>query len=103
MIFARHVLNNVALQEAVSAAHWLPGRTWGSTNTTLHIEQRFDPPLYDALGLAGHDIEQVGDFEKNMRYAGAFVFVHGLSRFRNLAADHDTSDIPCPPALLHLR
>ena len=61
MIFARHVLNNVALQEAVSAPRWLPGRTWGSTNTNLHIEQRFDPALYDAPCLAGHDVEQVGD------------------------------------------
>ena len=77
MIFARHVLNNVALQEAVSAPRWLLGRTWGNTNTNLRIEQRFDPALYDALRFAGHDVEQVGDFEEIMGHAGALVWHPG--------------------------
>ena len=77
MIFVRHVLNNVALQEAVSAPRWLLGRTWGNTNTNLRIEQRFDPALYDALRFAGHDVEQVGDFEEIMGHAGALIWHPG--------------------------
>ena len=74
MIFVRHVLNNVGLQEAVSAPRWLLGRTWGSTKTNLRIEQRFNPVLYDSLRIAGHDIEQVGAFEEIMGHAGALVW-----------------------------
>jgi len=73
MIFARHLLANMPLQEAVTSPRWLLGRTWGSTRTNLRIESRFDSELYGALRLAGHDVEIVGDFEEVMGHAGALV------------------------------
>jgi oxamate amidohydrolase len=73
MIFARHVLANVPLQEAITSPRWLLGRTWGSTKTNLRIESRFDPQLYDALRSAGHDVEMLGEFEEAMGHAGALV------------------------------
>ena len=73
MIFARYVLGNVSLQEAITAPRWLLGRTWGQVKTNLRIERRFDNSLYEALRLAGHDVELVGSFEEIMGHAGALV------------------------------
>ncbi len=73
MIFARHVLANVPLQEAVTSPRWLLGRTWGSTKTNLRMESRFDHELYEALRSVGHDVEIIGEFEEAMGHAGALV------------------------------
>ena len=73
MLFARHVLYDQPLQQAVSAPRWLLGRTWGETTAKLRIENRFDAAVIDALRKAGHDIELVGAFEEMMGHAGAIV------------------------------
>jgi gamma-glutamyltranspeptidase len=73
MIFARHVLANIPLQEAITSPRWLLGRTWGSEKTNLRIESRFDHELYDALRSAGHDVEILAEFEEVMGHAGALV------------------------------
>ena len=73
MIFARHVLANVPLQQAITLPRWLLGRTWGSEKTNLRIESRFDTEVYDALRSAGHEVELVGEFEEVMGHAGALV------------------------------
>ena len=73
MIFARHVLHGQPLQQSISAPRWLLGRTWGSENTNLRIEDRFAPELYEQLRSAGHDVEIVGPYEEIMGHAGALV------------------------------
>ena len=73
MLFARHVLLGQGLQEAVTAPRWLLGRTWGSEQTNVRIEDRFDPEVIAELKAAGHDIEAVGAFEEIMGHAGALV------------------------------
>ncbi|WP_282608696.1 gamma-glutamyltransferase family protein [Pelagibius sp. Alg239-R121] len=73
MIFARHVLQGQDLQEAITAPRWLLGRTWGSEQTNIRIENRFDPKVIEALQAAGHDIEVTGAFEEIMGHAGALV------------------------------
>ena len=73
MIFARHVLFNQGLQQAIDAPRWLLGKTWGSDITNLRIENRFDDNLYSELTKAGHDVEIVGGHEEIMGHAGALI------------------------------
>jgi gamma-glutamyltranspeptidase/glutathione hydrolase len=61
------------LQQSISAPRWLLGRTWGSENTNLRVEDRFAPGLYEQLRRAGHDVEIVGPYEEIMGHAGALV------------------------------
>ncbi len=73
MLFSRYVMGGVGLQQAITAPRWLLGRTWGSEQTNLRIENRFDPAVFDALREAGHDLEVIGDFDEVMGHAGALV------------------------------
>lgn len=72
-IFTRYARLAVPLQQAISAPRWLLGRTWGEDSTTLKLEDRFDPALYDALRAAGHAVEIVEPFTSMMGHAGALV------------------------------
>jgi gamma-glutamyltranspeptidase len=72
-IFTRYARFGVALDEAISAPRWLLGRTWGEESTTLKLEDRFDPALYEGLRAAGHDIELVPALTELMGHAGAIV------------------------------
>jgi gamma-glutamyltranspeptidase/glutathione hydrolase len=73
MIFARYVLFNQGLQQAIDAPRWLLGKTWGNDITNLRIENRFDDDLYSELINAGHDVQIVGDYEEIMGHAGALI------------------------------
>ena len=73
MIFARYVMAGVELQRSISAPRWLLGRTWGSEQTNLRIENRFAPAVFEALIEAGHDLEVIADFDEVMGHAGALV------------------------------
>jgi len=73
MVFSRHVLHGQNLQEAVTAPRWLLGRTWGSETTSLRIENRFEPDVYDQLRNAGHNLEMLGAFDEVTGHAGALV------------------------------
>ena len=73
MVFSRHVLHGQELQQAVTAPRWLLGRTWGQEATNLRIEKRFEPTIIKALRNAGHDIEEIGQFDEIMGHAGALV------------------------------
>ena len=73
MLFTRHVLDKMPLQETVSAPRWLLGRTWGSEATNLRIENRFDDSVFKTLRARGHDLEVVGGYEEIMGHAGALV------------------------------
>ncbi|MQX35301.1 gamma-glutamyltransferase family protein [Roseospira navarrensis] len=70
-VFTRHVVFGQDLQAAVTAPRWLLGRTWGAETTTLKLENRFAPGLYDQLRAALHVVEVVGPFEDMMGHAGA--------------------------------
>ncbi|HEX7874022.1 MAG TPA: gamma-glutamyltransferase [Sphingobium sp.] len=72
-LFTRYAWFGVPLQRAITAPRWLLGRTWGAESTTLKLEDRFDPVLYDALRAAGHDVEIVAPFTSMMGHAGALV------------------------------
>ena len=73
MIFARHVLQGLDLQDAINAPRWLLGRTWGSQATNVRIECRFDAGVIEALRAAGHDVELLGPFDDLVGHAGALV------------------------------
>jgi len=73
MLFSRYALNNMPLQQTISAPRWLLGRTWGSEATNLRIENRFDDQIFDTLIKRGHDLEVVGEYEEIMGHAGALV------------------------------
>jgi len=72
-LFTRYARYGVDLQDAISAARWLLGRTWGEQSTTLKLEDGFDDTLYAQLAAAGHDVERVGPLTAMMGHAGALV------------------------------
>ena len=74
MLFARHVLHGQPLDRAIDAPRWLLGRTWGSEQTNLRMEARFDGHLIDRLMSAGHDVEVLPEpYSDTMGHAGAVV------------------------------
>jgi gamma-glutamyltranspeptidase len=72
-LFSRYARFGIPLQQAISAPRWLLGRTWGETSTSLKLEDRFPPALYDQLRAAGHDLELVAPMTAMMGHAGAIV------------------------------
>ncbi|MCF8478383.1 MAG: gamma-glutamyltransferase family protein, partial [Pseudolabrys sp.] len=74
-VFTRHVLFGQPLDKALDAPRWLLGRTWGSSQTNLRMEQRFDDQLIDRMMSAGHDVEVLGDgYADTMGHAGAAIW-----------------------------
>ena len=71
-IFTRYA-GGMGLQPAITAPRWLLGRTWGEDSSSLKIEDRFDPGLYEALRGAGHAVELYSPFSATMGHAGALV------------------------------
>jgi gamma-glutamyltranspeptidase/glutathione hydrolase len=73
-LFTRHVLYRQPLPDAIDRPRWLLGRTWGSTHTTLRLEQRFDGGLVDRLMSAGHEVDVLDEaYSDTMGHAGAVV------------------------------
>jgi gamma-glutamyltranspeptidase len=72
-LFTRYARFGLAPDEAIAAPRWLLGRTWGEDSTTLKLEDRFDPALYQGLREAGHEIELVAPLTEMMGHAGAIV------------------------------
>jgi gamma-glutamyltranspeptidase/glutathione hydrolase len=73
-VFSRHVMFREPLAEAIDRARWLLGRTWGSPQTALRLESRFDGNLIDALVSAGHDVDVLSEpYSDTMGHAGAVV------------------------------
>lgn len=74
MVFTRHVFYGQKLGTAIAAPRWLLGRTWGSVQTNLRLENRFDESVIAQLKSAGHDVEVLPDaFSDTMGHAGAVV------------------------------
>lgn len=73
-VFSRYAMCQRPLQEAVTSARWLLGRTWGDETTTLKLENRFSQTLIDQLQKAGHIVEVLDEeFSDTMGHAGAIV------------------------------
>ena len=72
-LFSRYARFGVPLQQAISDPRWLLGRTWGESSTSLKLEDRFDPALYQQLRDAGHEVELVAPMTAMMGHAGAIV------------------------------
>ncbi|MEG3148963.1 gamma-glutamyltransferase family protein [Sphingomonas sp. ZT3P38] len=72
-IFTRYARYGIGLQEAITRPRWLLGRTWGDDSTSLKIEDRFAPELYEELSAAGHLVELLPAFTATMGHAGAIV------------------------------
>ena len=73
-LFTRHVQFHQPLGEAIDRPRWLLGRTWGSAQTALRLESRFDGDLIDRLGSAGHEIDVLPEaYSDTMGHAGAVV------------------------------
>lgn len=73
-LFSRYAMCNRPLQEAITSARWLLGRTWGDETTTLKLENRFSSELIGQLRQAGHIVEVLDEaFSDTMGHAGAIV------------------------------
>jgi len=72
-LFSRYARFGIPLDEAIAAPRWLLGRTWGENSTSLKLEDRFDPALYEQLRAAGHEVELVAPMTAMMGHAGAIV------------------------------
>jgi oxamate amidohydrolase len=85
-VFTRHVHYRMPLAKALARPRWLLGRTWGSTVTSLRLEDGFDGNVIDRLLGAGHDVELLSEPHSNtMGHAGA-VIIH---RDGTLEGGHD--------------
>jgi gamma-glutamyltranspeptidase len=77
-VFTRHVLYRVPLADALARPRWLLGRTWGSTVTSLRMEDGFDGNLIDRMLAAGHDVEVLAERHSDtMGHAGAVILHPG--------------------------
>ncbi|MPZ56541.1 MAG: gamma-glutamyltransferase [Rhizobiales bacterium] len=73
-LFTRYVQFRQPLDEALDRPRWLLGRTWGSAQTALRLESRFDGNLLDRLLSAGHEIDVLPEaYSDTMGHAGAVV------------------------------
>lgn len=73
-VFTRHARFGMDLGDAIDAPRWLLGRTWGSAQTNLRLENRFDPDLVLALERAGHEVQIIDEaYSDVMGHAGALV------------------------------
>jgi oxamate amidohydrolase len=73
-VFTRHVLYRAPLADALARPRWLLGRTWGSTVTTLRMEDGFDGNVIDRMLSAGHDLDVLPERHSDtMGHAGAVI------------------------------
>lgn len=73
-IFSRHLMLGMPLPEALDAPRFLLGRTWGSHETSLRLENRFDPGLVRDLEKAGHSVKVVPQaYSDTFGHAGMLV------------------------------
>jgi gamma-glutamyltranspeptidase/glutathione hydrolase len=77
-VFTRHVVYRQPLADAIDRPRWLLGRTWGSTVTSLRMEQGFDGNLTDRMLAAGHDADVIAErYSDTMGHAGAVILHPG--------------------------
>ena len=72
-VFSRAILHGLAPDRAVAAPRWLLGRTWGSGNDNLKLEQDTDPAVVQGLRERGHALELVPACNAMMGHAGLLI------------------------------
>src|SRR5205085_7669571 len=73
-LFTRHVVFRQPLDVALDRPRFIAGRTWGSPQSSLYVEARFDGNLIDRLVSAGHDVVPLAELYAGMMgHAGAVV------------------------------
>ncbi|TDR94594.1 gamma-glutamyltranspeptidase/glutathione hydrolase [Enterovirga rhinocerotis] len=73
-LYTRYADLGESLAAAVDSPRWLLGRTWGSTSTSLKLENRFDPEIVDGLLRLGHEVEVIGEaYSDGLGHAGMVV------------------------------
>jgi len=73
-LFTRHVSFRQDLATAIERPRWLLGRTWGSPQTSLRLESRFEESLIERLQAAGHAVDVLPEpYSDLMGHAGAVV------------------------------
>jgi len=77
----------MGVSDALDAPRFLLGKTWGSANTSLKLESRFDDTLVRRLREAGHDVEvNAKPYADDFGHAGMLVRHPQDGR---IEADHD--------------
>jgi gamma-glutamyltranspeptidase/glutathione hydrolase len=85
-VFSRHVHYRVPLADALARPRWLLGRTWGSTVTSLRLEDGFGGNLIERLLSAGHEVDVLAERHSDtMGHAGAVI----LHQDGTLEGGHD--------------
>lgn len=73
VVFIRHIVQGLPLQQSITAPRWLLGRTWGESSDSLKLEARFGAETLDYLRQRGHQVELLPDFSEVVGHAGAIV------------------------------
>jgi gamma-glutamyltranspeptidase/glutathione hydrolase len=70
-VFTRMHDLGMALDDALNAPRWVIGRAWGDQSpTSLKLEQRFSPQVFEQLQAMGHDCEWFDEYSDFMGHAG---------------------------------
>jgi gamma-glutamyltranspeptidase/glutathione hydrolase len=72
-IISRYLYDNETLTESVNKSRWLLGRTWGSDEHDLKMEQDLYARIGQDLVLRGHQLKSVPEANELMGHAGAIV------------------------------
>ena len=73
-IFTRYADLGEGVGRAIDAPRWLLGRTWGSSSTSLKLEDGFDPEIVEGLARLGHEVETVpARYSDGLGHAGMLV------------------------------
>jgi len=73
-LFTRHVVFRQPLEQALDRPRFVAGRTWGSPQSSLFVEARFDGNLIDRLVAAGHEVVPLAEpYAEMVGHAGAVV------------------------------
>ncbi len=72
-VFSRYRMG-MSVADAVDAPRFLFGKTWGTSSTSLKIENRFDHVVVAKLAAAGHALEEWGvPYDDQFGHAGLLV------------------------------
>jgi gamma-glutamyltranspeptidase/glutathione hydrolase len=85
-VFSRHAWFGESVAASLDAPRFLFGRTWGTSSTTLKLEDRFDASVVSDLNAAGHQVEIVPKpYADDFGHAGLLV----REAAGRIAAGHD--------------
>ncbi|MEM0955396.1 MAG: gamma-glutamyltransferase [Pseudomonadota bacterium] len=69
--FTRFFHQQDSLTDAIAKPRWLLGRTWGSVDNDLKLEQSLNADIGEELAARGHVIAEVPDLSESLGHAGA--------------------------------